>query len=133
MSPTAPTLVVGAILLEGDALVLVRDGSGAADGCWSLPGAAVMVGETLAEAVVRSVADRTGIVALCGPFVGWAEVIDGHEHTVTMYFDTVALGVPDAPAPHEVRAVPIWEVPELRLVPALAEFLADQQIIELVV
>lgn len=109
---------------------------------WSLPGGVATAGETLAEAVVRTVRERTGADALCGPFVGWSELPDV-DATVTMHFEVVVLdaaeperrsgAMPDGPDGDEVRAVPDWEISELPLTPGLAEFLADQGFIELVV
>ena len=132
---------VGGIWTLGDALVLVRRGHGAAAGSWALPGDVVRVGETLAETVVRSVAEQTGADALCGPFVGWGETVDDGPHVLTMYFEVVVLDVPDvdrasgavAGARLDARVTPVWEVTEVPLAPGLAEFLADQDLIELVI
>ncbi len=132
---------VAGIWQLGDALVLVRRGHGVAGGSWALPGDVVREGETLAETVVRSVAEQTGADALCGPFVGWGEVVDDGPHVLTMYFEVVVLDVPThdrasgeiAGAPGDARVTPVWEVTEVPLVPGLAEFLADQELIELVI
>jgi ADP-ribose pyrophosphatase YjhB (NUDIX family) len=132
---------VGCIWQQGDALVLVRRGHGPAGGSWALPGDEVREGETLAEAVVRSIAEQTGADALCGPFVGWGEVVDDGPHVLTMYFEGVVLDAPAhdrasgtiADAPGEARVTPVWEVTEVPLVAGLAEFLADQELIELVI
>jgi 8-oxo-dGTP diphosphatase len=132
---------VGGIWQLGDALVLVRRGHGAAGGVWALPGGALRVGETLAEAVVRSVAEQIGADALCGPFVGWTEVVDDGPHVVTMHFEVVVLDPPEhdhrsgaiSGAPDDARVTPVWEVTEVPLVAGLAELLADQDLIELVV
>lgn len=138
-----PHVVVAGIWQLGTELVLVRPPDD--PGRWRLPGATVRPGELLAEAVVRGVAADTGVEALCGPFVGWAEEItdDPGAHRLTMYFEVVVLDAPPAdprtgsmPAgPHgaEVRSTPDWEVSELPVVAGLAEFLADQGLIELVV
>jgi ADP-ribose pyrophosphatase YjhB (NUDIX family) len=80
---------VGAVVLvrEGDAravdpsstlrapagVVLVRRRFPPLAGEWSLPGGAVEIGETLAEAVVREVAEETGLAVEVGPLV---EVFD---------------------------------------------------------
>jgi hypothetical protein len=92
---------------------------------------------------VRSLADDTGADALCGPFMGWAETVDAVDHVVTMYFQVVVLdppeidrrsgAMPPGPTGAEVRAIPDWEVAELPVVAGLAEFLADQGLIELVI
>jgi ADP-ribose pyrophosphatase YjhB (NUDIX family) len=135
-------VAVAGIWQRGADLVLVRARD---ETQWRLPGGTVHLGETLAEAVVRHVAQDTGAEALCGPFVGWGEVVaDGtDEHRVTMYFDVVVLeapssprdtsSLPDGPDGTEVRSTPDWEVSELPVVAGLAEFLADQDLIELVI
>lgn len=133
---------VAGIWQRGADLVLVR---GPDETRWRLPGGTVDLGETLAESVVRHVTQDTGAEALCGPFVGWSELVaDGpDEHRLTMYFEVVVLeapassrdaaSLPDGPDGTEVRSTPDWEVSELPVVAGLAEFLADQGLIELVI
>ena len=60
-----PELCVGAIAVEGGRLLLIRRGRGPAQGRWSVPGGRLERGETLAEAVVREVAEETGLEAVC--------------------------------------------------------------------
>ena len=48
-------------MVQDERLLLVRRGHGPAAGEWSVPGGRVETGETLAEAVVREVAEETGI------------------------------------------------------------------------
>lgn len=137
-----PALHVGGVWLVGDAIVLVRRDR-PVPSRWTTPGGTVRAGETLAEAVVRCVADDAGVEALCGPFLGWGEVVDSGDHVVTMYFEVVVLdrpeidpdtgSMPPGRATAEVRCTPDWEVSELPVVAGLAEFLADQGLIELVV
>ncbi len=140
---SGPTLRVAGIWQIGTGIVLVRRGRGPADGTWALPGGAVAAGETLAEALVRTTAATAGVDAICGPFVGWAEVVDTEDHHVTMYFDLVVLDPPEldgrtgtmppGPDGFEVRCTPDWEVSEVPVQSGLAEFLADQGLIELVI
>ena len=65
-----PEVAVGAVCVHADALLLVRRGRGPAAGEWAVPGGRVEWGETLHEAVVREIAEETGItiepVALAG-------------------------------------------------------------------
>lgn len=138
----APSIRVAAIWQIGSSIVLVRHVGDGADR-WALPGGPVRAGETLAEAVVRTSASDTATDVLCGPFVGWDEVIDPDAHTITMYFEVVVLdppeidcrtgAMPEGPTGAEVRCTPDWEVSEIPVVAGLAEFLADQDLIELVV
>jgi len=126
----------------GDALVLVRRVITSEVAQWQLPGGAVRPGESLAEAVVRTICDDTGAEALCGPFLGWIEGVDADVHTLTMCFDAVVLDPPEPDATgamptgtttSEVRRTPTWEVTEVRLGSGVAEFLADHELIELVI
>jgi 8-oxo-dGTP diphosphatase len=59
--PDRPIVGVGAVVFEGDQIILVRRGSPPSYGAWSIPGGAVEVGETLEEAVVREVGEEIGL------------------------------------------------------------------------
>jgi 8-oxo-dGTP diphosphatase len=59
--PQGPVVGVGAVILEGDQVVLVRRGRPPSYGEWSIPGGAVELGETLAEALKREVAEEVGL------------------------------------------------------------------------
>lgn len=124
---------VGAVVLRGNDLLMVRRGHGPGSGQWSVPGGRVERGETLAEAVVRELEEETGLEGLCGPFLGWVERIDDDAHFVIMDFEVVVLS-PDPPTAGsdaaEARWVPVWDVPELNLVEGLAEFLSEHGVIE---
>ena len=59
--PEAPIVGVGAVVIKGTEVLLVRRGSEPLKGEWSLPGGALDVGETLQQGVVREVFEETGI------------------------------------------------------------------------
>jgi 8-oxo-dGTP diphosphatase len=127
-----PQLCVGAVAVVDDHLLLIRRGHGPAAGEWSVPGGRVEWGETLAEAVVREVAEETGVEAVCGPLLGMVERIDDDDHFVILDFTVTVLELADAVAGSdaaEAAWVPIHEVAERALVPGLAEFLADHGIL----
>jgi mutator protein MutT len=71
--PDRPIVGVGAIILDGDRVLLVKRGQAPMLGEWSLPGGAVELGETLAAAVVREVQEETGLHVEVGPLI---EAID---------------------------------------------------------
>jgi ADP-ribose pyrophosphatase YjhB (NUDIX family) len=52
---------VGAIVFRGDAVLLVKRASEPHAGRWSLPGGRLEAGETVEAAVVREVAEETGL------------------------------------------------------------------------
>lgn len=129
-----PVLGVGAVVVDDERLLLVRRGHGPASGTWSVPGGKVEPGETLAEAVTRELAEETGLVGVCGPMIGIAELVDlpGVPHTVVIDFQVTLLesGEPVAGSDAtEAMWVPLLDVADHRLAPGLAEFLHDHGVI----
>lgn len=59
--PDQPRVGVGAVVLDGDRVLLVKRGRAPGAGKWSLPGGLVHLGETTREAVVREVAEECGL------------------------------------------------------------------------
>src|SRR5436309_15542011 len=71
--PERPIVAVGAVILDGDRVLLVKRGQEPLKGEWSLPGGAVEIGETLQAALVREVREETCLDIEVGPVV---EVLD---------------------------------------------------------
>jgi 8-oxo-dGTP diphosphatase len=61
---------VGAIAVREGALLLIRRGHAPSRGRWSLPGGRVEPGETARDALVREMAEETGLVVEVGELVG---------------------------------------------------------------
>jgi 8-oxo-dGTP diphosphatase len=102
---------------------------------WSLPGGRVEPGETLAEAVVRELAEETAVEAVCDQFVGWVERIGTDYHYVILDFRVAVLAAGPPVAGDdaaEAAWVPLGEVAELRLVDGLAEFLHEHGVIDVI-
>ncbi|MDQ1442818.1 MAG: 8-oxo-dGTP diphosphatase, partial [Acidimicrobiaceae bacterium] len=88
--PDRPEVCVGALAVADDQLLMIRRGHGPAGGRWSVPGGRVERGETLAEAVVRELAEETNLEAMCDQFVGWVERIsDDHHYLILDFMVTV--------------------------------------------
>jgi len=123
-----PELCVGAVAVLDGKLLMIRRGHGPAAGEWSVPGGRVESGELLAEAVVREVREETGLECVCGELVGWVEWLDAGHHFVILDFEATVLSdaspMADTDAA-EAAWVPLEDVPELRLVEGLAEFLRE--------
>jgi len=78
--PDRPLVGVGAIILEGDRVVLVRRGHAPLLGDWSIPGGVLELGETLREAVVREVREETGLTVAPGELLGVYDRLVRDEH-----------------------------------------------------
>jgi 8-oxo-dGTP diphosphatase len=71
--PEAPIVGVGAVVIDGTKVLLVRRGQEPLKGEWSLPGGALELGETLQQGVVREVLEETGLMVVPG---GVIEILD---------------------------------------------------------
>jgi 8-oxo-dGTP diphosphatase len=132
---SGPQVCVGVVAVDADRLLLIRRGHGPAAGEWSVPGGRVEEGETLAEAVVRELAEETGLEGVCEDLVGWVERIDAEHHFVILDFRVTVLDARDPVAGDdaaEAAWVPLGDVADLRLVEGLAEFLHENGILEVI-
>ena len=68
--PSVPRVGVGAIVLDGGRVLLVRRGQPPLAGRWSLPGGMLELGETTAEAARREVAEECGLQIRVGELAG---------------------------------------------------------------
>lgn len=133
--PLRPEVCVGAVAVDGERLLLVRRGHGPAAGEWSVPGGRVEWGETLAEAVLRELAEETGLEGMCDELIGWVERIDEDNHFVILDFRVSVLDPAEPVAGSdatEAAWVPLVDVVGLNLVDGLAEFLHEHGILDVI-
>jgi 8-oxo-dGTP diphosphatase len=109
---------VGAIVHDaGSRLLVIRRGHPPGEGLWSLPGGRVEAGESDAEAVVRELAEETGLRVEAGRLVGRVErpgpgglTYDIYDYAATVTGGTLVAGddASDArwAAPEELRGLP---------------------------
>jgi 8-oxo-dGTP diphosphatase len=68
--PDAPRVGVGAVVLDGERVLLARRGRPPGEGRWSIPGGLVHLGERLEDAVVREIEEESGlrvrVLGFCG-------------------------------------------------------------------
>lgn len=120
---------VGAIVFDAaDSLLLVRRGRPPHAGSWSLPGGRVEAGETPQQAVVREVAEETGLLVVPERLVGRVER-DGSDGAVYVIDDYACTAVggrllagDDA---NDARFVDRLGLDELTLSPGLLDALTE--------
>ena len=117
---------VGAVVIVDARLLLVRRAHDPQAGRWSLPGGRVEAGESLRGAVVREVAEETGLHVDVGAVVGVVERDGpGVTYRITDFDAVVRAGT--ARAGDDATAL-VWasahDLERLALVDGLAEFLA---------
>ena len=121
--PDAPRVGVGAVILDGDRVLLVKRGQPPSQGKWSIPGGLVHLGERIEDAVRREVEEECGVrvrvLDLCGVIdrvrlapPGGGEAPRVHYHYVIIdYVASIESGVPRAGSDAaEVRWVPVRDV-----------------------
>jgi 8-oxo-dGTP diphosphatase len=68
-----PTPGAGVVCLRGGEVLLIKRGKPPRMGEWSIPGGRQEMGETIAEAALRELAEETGVVA---ELLGLVDVVD---------------------------------------------------------
>ena len=129
---TQITVAVGGVAVIDDAILLIERATHPSAGRWSVPGGRVEVGETLAEAVVREVAEETGLSVIAGPLIAVAERIGPDHHLLIANHHVEIIG-PTTPTAGDDAAAAAWvaldRLGEIDLVPGLLEYLQDNGIV----
>jgi 8-oxo-dGTP diphosphatase len=113
-------------VIRAGSLLMIRRGRAPAAGLWSVPGGRVEAGESLRDAVVREVAEETGLRITPGPLAGVLEIL-GPPHYVVLDFHAAVEG--ETTEPHaggdaaEARWVALGDISGLRCTPRFVESL----------
>jgi 8-oxo-dGTP diphosphatase len=121
-----PQIAVGAVVVEDGRLLMIQRAQDPGAGLWSLPGGRVELGEYLADALRREVAEETGLSVEVRDLVGILEVVGDPHYVILDYFAEVAGDVRDPVAGTDVsdaRWVPLDEVADLDCTPRFVETL----------
>ncbi|MBF0305655.1 MAG: NUDIX hydrolase [Alphaproteobacteria bacterium] len=87
--PEHPVIGVGAVVIRGTEVLLIRRGRPPSLGRWSLPGGKQKLGETVAEAAAREVMEETGLTIAVGAVVAVVDLIEPDEKGRIRYHYTV--------------------------------------------
>jgi 8-oxo-dGTP diphosphatase len=132
--PDRPFLAVSAAIIRDGKVMIVRRAAGLATGIYTLPGGVVEAGESLTEAVIREVAEETGLAIAPVAMAGYREMIARdeagrvHRHFVIVSFAARWLSGEPVPQIAEVSEA-VWRAPQelelLETTAGLQEIVAD--------
>jgi ADP-ribose pyrophosphatase YjhB (NUDIX family) len=85
--PEFPLVGVGAIIIDGDRVLLVKRAHPPLQAQWSIPGGVLEVGEFVREAAVREAREETGLVVEPGELLGvYDRVLRNEEQRVQYHY-----------------------------------------------
>ena len=121
--PKKPVVGVGAIILDGDQILLEKRKNSPGKGKWTVPGGLVDLGENVEQAIIREVKEETGLEAYDPRLVDVVNYISLGERGSVMYhyviidyLVTVKEGKPKASSDADaLKWVPFSEVEEYDL------------------
>ena len=133
--PAQPVVGVGAVVLDGGRVLLVKRGHPPLKGEWSLPGGTVELGETLEAAVAREVLEETGLEVSVGQVVEVLDRVDRspdgrieYHFVIVDYVCAVRGGsIASGSDAEDARWVPIRELPAYRLTAKANAVIAEAQ------
>ena len=128
--PKRPVVGVGAVILEGDKILLEKRKNMPSKGKWSVPGGLVELGESVENAVIREVKEETGLDVYEPRLVDVVTYVSMGERGAVMYHYVIidylvsvkagkAKAASDA---DELKWVPFNEVEEYDLTESFRQF-----------
>ena len=103
-----PIQAVSAVIIENDAVLLVKRAKAPLKGKWNLPGGKVEEGESNTEAIAREIMEETGLTITADSYLGEVSVA---EYTINTYKATVLAGEPKADSDvSAVKFVPLGQL-----------------------
>ncbi len=79
--PPVPRVAVGALVIKGGAVLLIKRGKAPSNGKWAIPGGSVELGETLQQAAEREIFEETGIRIRAAEPVYTFDFIERNRHS----------------------------------------------------
>ena len=128
--PKKPVVGVGAVILDGDKILLEKRKNEPSKGKWSVPGGLVELGESVEQAVIREVKEETGLEVYEPRLVDVVNYVSLGEkgaviyhYVIVDYLVTVKSGNPKAASDAEaLKWVPFNEVEEYDLTESFRQF-----------
>jgi 8-oxo-dGTP diphosphatase len=117
--PKKPVVGVGAVILDGDRILLEKRKNEPSKGKWSVPGGLVELGESMEQAVIREVKEETGLEVDESRLVDVVNYINLGEKGAVMYHYGKPKAASDADA---LKWVPFNEVEEYDLTESFRQF-----------
>ena len=128
--PKKPVVGVGAIILNGERILLEKRKNSPGKGKWSVPGGLVDLGETAEQAVIREVKEETGLEVYNPRLVDLVSYISLGEkgavvyhYVIIDYLVTSKGGKPKAASDaDDLKWVPFYEVEQYELTESFRHF-----------
>jgi 8-oxo-dGTP diphosphatase len=128
--PKKPVVGVGAIILDGNKILLEKRKNAPSKGKWTVPGGLVELGESMEQAVIREVKEETGLEVYEPRLVDAVNYISLGERgavryhfVIVDYLVTVKCGKPKAASDADaLKWVPLNEVEEYDLTESFRRF-----------
>jgi 8-oxo-dGTP diphosphatase len=128
--PKKPVVGVGAIILDGDKILLEKRKNAPSKGKWTVPGGLVELGESMEQAVIREVEEETGLEVYEPRLVDLVNYISlgergavKYHYVIVDYLVTVKCGKPKAASDADaLKWVPLSEVEEYDLTESFRRF-----------